>query len=277
LRLAVVLVGVGLAIMAALGFHTAESGIGAIFVASACLLILLRGDGPGINEKGMWPDLLRQRSYIGAIVSLVGIALVASVLLLGWSRGWGIDTREALALGIGLVALGIGEAWVYRERDGGGSTAGGKRGHALARISQRPSIQALMEQAWADHHHTRRQSWEALKLELVVAAGIVGIRFARAEASTNLTSIAALLLCLLALTGAMITFHHRVVEREQLRRIANCEAALGLTALLGPTRDPEPLYIWDMICPWKANTSIFFLRMHVGILVFALTVLIVGL
>ena len=42
---------------------------------------------------------------------------------------------------------------------------------------EQESIRLAMDQAWRDHHHARDQTWKAVQIEAVLAAGIVGVDF----------------------------------------------------------------------------------------------------
>lgn len=139
----------------------------------------------------------------------------------------------------------------------------------------RESIRNAMDQAWRDHQHTRDQTWKALHMGFLVIAGVVGANWQLQ--SQIVTVIGAAFVCLVALCGIQITLRHRnIVEVRKFGHILNCEQALGLHTdnLINDVKKPGPITIWDAFNPTKGNTSLFILRMHLGIMAFALFLLV---
>jgi hypothetical protein len=130
------------------------------------------------------------------------------------------------------------------------------------------SIRLAMDEAWRDHQHTRDQTWLALKIELAVAAGVVGANWTANSALLGIAS--GVLMLITALCGVQITLRHRRVEVTKFNHIMNCEEALGLRDLITDVKRPELISFWDAFKPRKGNTARFILRMHVAILLFSL-------
>jgi hypothetical protein len=132
------------------------------------------------------------------------------------------------------------------------------------------SIRMAMDQAWRDHHHARNQTWRAVQIEAVLAAGLVGIDFQLGNAGATLA--AGILVMIASLFGIMISLHHRRLERRKFMHILNCEEALGLHQdnLISDVSLPSEIHIWDVFLFWKMNTALFILRMHVAIMAFAI-------
>ena len=139
-------------------------------------------------------------------------------------------------------------------------------------VSKNPELKSSLEMgmqlAWQDHHHARNQTWEALKLEALLAIALIGIDVSRIV-SPAIPYIGSTLLFLLATSGLMITLHHRELERRKFRHIMHCEEALGLRKYIDGVGMPAPIYIWDIFFFWKSNTILFIMRMHFTILVLA--------
>lgn len=133
------------------------------------------------------------------------------------------------------------------------------------------SIRAAMHDAWHDHHHARDQTWRALQIEFFIAAAVVGANWQMDSPFTAVISV--LLVIVVALCGVEITVHYRNrVEDDKFRHIMHCEEALGLRRddLIDGVKPPQRIKFWDVFNPWRKNTALFILRMHVGILMFAL-------
>jgi hypothetical protein len=132
---------------------------------------------------------------------------------------------------------------------------------------QEEDIRVAMDQAWRDHHHARDQTWKALQMVTVLAAGVVGVdaQFAKPHA----TLAAALLTIVGTAFGMAITLRHRNnVEVLKFTHITNCQNVLHLDQLLGDISIPERLHIWDVFLIWKNNTSLFILRLYIVIALF---------
>ncbi len=131
------------------------------------------------------------------------------------------------------------------------------------------SILAAMDQAWRDHHHARDQTWKALQMVAVLAAGVVGID---AELGKPHATLAAAILTVVgAAFGMAISLRHRNnVEVLKFTQITECQKALHLDQLIGDVSIPRPVRIWDVLLFWKNNTSLFILRLHIVIALFAM-------
>jgi len=134
---------------------------------------------------------------------------------------------------------------------------------------EQESIRMAMDQAWRDHHHARDQTWRAVQIEALLAAGIVGVDFQMENFGATLA--AGILVIIAAMFGIMISLHHRKLEIRKFTHIMNCEEALGLHQpnLIDKVSLPSPITFWDAFRFRKMNTALFILRMHVAIMAFA--------
>jgi len=133
------------------------------------------------------------------------------------------------------------------------------------------SIRLAMDEAWRDHQHTREQTWKALQIEFALAAGTIGSTWSLDSLVAQI--LGALFVLLVTLCGIQITLRHRNrVEVTKFRHIMNCEEALGLHSenLISGVKMPGPISIGLAFNPFRGNTSLFILRMHLAILVFTL-------
>jgi len=174
------------------------------------------------------------------------------------------------------------------------------------------NIRAAMEDAWRDHHHARDQTWRVLQIEAALGAGLVTVD--AQFHSIWATVFAGILVILAALSGMLISWHHRKLERRKFIHIINCEDQLGLHKWnLVPLKDrlqeyeqelhtgvdpadmekvaeirrkmklvtegavtvPCKMRWWDVFNPWAQNTAIFIMRMHVAILAFGALMIII--
>ncbi|HVR08824.1 MAG TPA: hypothetical protein VMW75_12315 [Thermoanaerobaculia bacterium] len=137
---------------------------------------------------------------------------------------------------------------------------------------QPESIRLAMDEAWRDHHHARDQTWKAVQMEAVIAAGLVTVdaQFHSAIATTLLAALVALS----AVFGILISLHHREVEIRKLTHILHCQQALGLCRpdLINDVSPPTKLRLRDAVRPRAQSTAVFILRIHLAILFFALVV-----
>lgn len=163
------------------------------------------------------------------------------------------------------------------------------------------SIRKAMELAWMDHHHARNQTWKTVQIVAVLGAGLFTVDFHYKKFAATLC--AAVLVVIAAMFGALITWSHRKLERRKFIHLMNCEEYLGLhrndliplhpdqklvrfpergqipslpedddiRALIrdGSVKVPEIFTLWDIFNPCKHNTSLFILRMHVAMALFA--------
>jgi len=160
----------------------------------------------------------------------------------------------------------------------------------MERVDDKPteeSVRTAMDQAWRDHHHARDQTWRALQMEAVLGAGLVtvDVQFHDVVATT----CAGILAVLAALSGFLISLHHRKLERRKFIHIINAEEWLGLhrddlipKKATHPGDDkrsdivkdaavsaPERLRIREIVNPFRQNTAVFIMRMHLAIMAFA--------
>ena len=135
---------------------------------------------------------------------------------------------------------------------------------------EQESIRMAMDQAWRDHHHARDQTWRAVQIEAVLAAGMVGVDFQLENVGATLA--AGILVIISAMFGILISLHHRKLEIRKFTHIMNCEEALGLHQpnLISNVSLPSPINFWDAFRFQKMNTALFILRMHVAIMAFAI-------
>ncbi|MBI5374011.1 MAG: hypothetical protein HZA77_01140 [Candidatus Schekmanbacteria bacterium] len=148
-----------------------------------------------------------------------------------------------------------------------------------------------MELAWKDHHHARDQTWKTVQMVAVLGAGLLTIDLQ--YKSLLATALAALLVVLASAVGVGITWNHRKLERRKFIHLMNCEELLGLhrddIIPLACNDDsmknksdlvkdsavsvPKKYKFIDVINPFKQNTSLFILRIHLAIMVFALLII----
>ena len=150
-----------------------------------------------------------------------------------------------------------------------------------------------MELAWKDHHHARDQTWKTVQIVAVLGAGLLTIDLQ--YESLLATSLSGALVFFAALFGAGITWNHRKLERRKFIHLMNCEELLCLhrddiiplksgkdwakdkSQLVrdGAVSVPTLYSRWHIINPFKQNTSLFILRMHLAIMVFTLLIIFV--
>jgi len=140
---------------------------------------------------------------------------------------------------------------------------------------ERESVRVAMDQAWRDHHHTRDQTWHALQAVLVLAAGLVGVDVQFDAVAPTLA--AGLLTMLGAVFGIAITLRHRDVEVRKLTHVMHCEEWLGLHRgeLISGVSIPWPIRLRDAFDPRRNNTSLFIVRLHLVVFVFAVLFVVV--
>jgi hypothetical protein len=134
------------------------------------------------------------------------------------------------------------------------------------------SVRVAMDEAWRDHHHARDQTWKAVQMEAVLAAGMVGVDAQHHIAIA--TTLMAVLVVFSAVSGILISLHHRRVERRKFKHILNCEKALGLRHpdLIWGVKLPKKMRLRDAFIPSVTSTAVFIVRLHLAILFFALVV-----
>lgn len=154
------------------------------------------------------------------------------------------------------------------------------------------SVREAMAAAWRDHHHARDQTWRALQMEAVLGAGLVTVD-AQFQ-SRAATAFAGALVAAAGISGLLISWHHRRLERRKFVHITNCEEWLGLhrddlipKRLEGVATDPRPAFVrdgavsvpgefkwWHVFAPWISNTALFIMRMHLTIIAFAILMIV---
>jgi len=165
----------------------------------------------------------------------------------------------------------------------------------MQQVGEKPteeSVRMAMDLAWRDHHHARDQTWRALQIEAVLGAGLVTVdaQFHNAIA----TGCAGALVIIAALSGFLITRHHRRLERRKFIHIINCEEWLGLhrddlipLAAEDPKKDQRPPMVkegavsvpskvgwWSILNPCVQNTTVFIARMHLAIIAFGVLMIV---
>ena len=122
----------------------------------------------------------------------------------------------------------------------------------------------------------------------VLGAGLVSVDVG--YGSVAATSAAGVLVVLASMFGLWVTKNHRVLERRKFIHIMNCEEWLGLhqdkliplrthhtgeeEQASSEVRDgwvavPESFSFWSVFDWRKHNTSLFIMRLHLAILLFA--------
>jgi hypothetical protein len=200
----------------------------------------------------------------GAVLFILGITLVIAFVFKAIAGQSLLVVSNSVLLISTITLLLSGTIITIFNRD--------RSEYEVSPLSKNPelksSLEIGMQLAWQDHHHARNQTWEALKLEALLAIALIGIDVSRIV-SPAIPYIGSTLLFLLATSGLMITLHHRELERRKFRHIMHCEEALGLRKYIDGVGMPAPIYIWDIFLFWKSNTILFIMRMHFTILVIA--------
>lgn len=206
-------------------------------------------------------------SDAGAISFLFGVSLLFVIIASIITKGvhYNITTNIYLLL-LSILMFVIGCWTILKNKEDYKYEIGPKPTDEL-----RSSLETAMELAWRDHHHARDQTWKALQMEALLAIALIGIDLKTVDQSFKyLPLVGSILLFLIAISGIMITLHHRELERRKFRHIMHCEDALGVRPYIDGVSLPAPIYIWDIFAFWKSNTVLFIMRMHFVILVFAI-------
>lgn len=177
------------------------------------------------------------------------------------------------------------------------------------RIPTNESIIKAMELAWKDHHHARDQTWKTIQMVFFLCAGLltVDIKYDNVTA----TVFIGILVLIASTSGILITWHHRKLEKRKFIHIMNCEEKLGLHSddllplhkdqILVATMDkekiqepeyddylkslikdsavkvPEKFKVIEVINPFKNNTALFILRLHLSIAAFTIVLILLRL
>lgn len=200
----------------------------------------------------------------GAISFILGISLIVILFFkIITGRLFSVSSISLLIPGIILILSGIGITLSNRDK------SEYKESPISKKRELKSSLELGMELAWQDHHHARNQTWEALKIEALLAVALIGIDVSKII-NSSIPYIGSILLFLLSISGIMITLHHRELERRKFRHLMHCEDALGLRKYIDSVKLPSPIYIWDIFFFWRSNTILFIMRMHFAILLISL-------
>lgn len=83
------------------------------------------------------------------------------------------------------------------------------------------------------------------------------------------------LLAITAIFGFLITLRHREVEINKFKAISKFEEMLGVK---DPSHSlPARIKFWHVFFFWKSSTSLFILRIHTIILIFAISYVVIRL
>jgi len=133
------------------------------------------------------------------------------------------------------------------------------------------TLRHQLQLEWQDHIQTRAQTWKTLEIEAALFLGLIG-----ADLKLNnvwLTLVLGLILVIASMSGVIITVHHRRGQVRKFTHIDRLEEALGLhrPGLMDDVKPPAEFRWSEVLNPAKVNTPLFILRMHVAILLFAST------
>lgn len=123
-----------------------------------------------------------------------------------------------------------------------------------------------LELQWQDHFQTRTQTWKTLEITALLAVALFGL--SSQVNNPSITLAAAFLLVLISLFGTQITLRHRnKVEYDKMAKISKLERDLHIS-----NNDPvvERITSLTVFNLKKSNTSLFILRIHFVIQLFAL-------
>ena len=129
------------------------------------------------------------------------------------------------------------------------------------------TLRKMIEWEWQDHFQTRAQTWKALEVVSVLAIAVVGLDWQ--VGNLYVTCAAAVLLLIVAQFGIEITKRHRKVEQRAFQLIIKYEGLLGIEE--EGFKAPGPLGWLDIFRVSKSSTSLFIMRMHFFVQVFAIS------
>lgn len=143
---------------------------------------------------------------------------------------------------------------------------------------ERPSEETLRHQLqiqWQDHIQTRNQTWKTLQIEAAMFLAVIGADI-QLRNPWLLIPLGGVLL-VSTLFGIAVTIHHRKVQIQKFGFIYMLEEKLGLLKpgyMKGATK-PEPFKWSGVFDVKKIATPTFILVMHLLILIFAITYIVV--
>lgn len=129
------------------------------------------------------------------------------------------------------------------------------------------SVRLALDKTWQDHQHTRNQTWTSLQIVAILIAGLIGLDWGKEN--HLLTVGVGILVMLAAFFGCQITIRHREVECMKFKFIGSYEKQLHLDEIIGEQKVPEKISFLNAFKFSEHNTSLFILRMHITIIIFA--------
>jgi len=130
------------------------------------------------------------------------------------------------------------------------------------------TLRNQLQLEWQDHIQTRSQTWKTLEIEAALVLGLVGadLKFD----NVGVAVILSVLLIISCISGIGITVHHRRGQIRKFTHIDRIEEVLGLhqKGLLDAVHPPSEFKWIDILIPWRNNTPLFILRMHIAIMIF---------
>ena len=157
---------------------------------------------------------------------------------------------------------------------------------------EKEDVRVAMRIEWEDHWHCRDQTWKTVASVISILAALVSAQLLLKN--VFVTTIIGLLSFAASFFGALITIHHRNVERNKFSNIIRFEKFLGLVGddlipedlariprgllLKGENefaKDDEPLrdQIFHVLCLVLnfrvSNTPLFILRIHIIFMLFS--------
>lgn len=124
----------------------------------------------------------------------------------------------------------------------------------------------MLEIQWQDHFQTRIQTWKSLEISAILTIALIGSVWQLDN--PVITIVGGALLGIIAISGCQITFWHRKAEQTKFRKISELEKLLGLED--PKLQPPRSINLFSVIKFNQSNTSLFILRMHFIILLFAI-------
>ncbi len=135
-------------------------------------------------------------------------------------------------------------------------------------MPEQESLRVALQLAWQDFFHARTQTWRTLEIEVALTVGLVGADYK--FDSVLLAIVLGTLVILAAISGLLITIHHRIGQVTQYRHITNIEDCLELRGVITGVTLPEPFKWFDLIDYKRRYTPVHIMRMHIAIGLFAI-------